>query len=236
MPPATVGKACCDRCRRSLCSCGADHAAGDGAAGGACRRDEARARPARISQLGPVGCVWLNDEGHSPPLQEERKQMKRAREAAKRRAEQLARTARVAAGGLHRCAPPPLAPYLAPLLPAPTPRADPCSLVRAQRGTTASCSTTLCSTRSTAPRTATSPRATFAGFSTPTARSGCGSGGARRLTLRPHSTGTEVDLDEDEDEDDDAARDDDALIDEEGRRVRRRRAAQPHADGGVSEL
>ena len=49
---------------------------------------------------------------------------------------------------------------------------------------------------------------------------------------------TEVDLDEDEDEDDDAARDDDALIDEEGRRVRRRRAAQPHADGGdgVSEL
>ena len=45
----------------------------------------------------PVGCVWLNDEGHSPPSQEERKQMKRAREAAKRRAEQLARTARVAA-------------------------------------------------------------------------------------------------------------------------------------------
>ena len=63
-----------------------------------------------------------------------------------------------------------------------------------------------------------------------------GSGGARRPTLRPHSTGTEVDLDEDEDEDEDAARHDDALIDEEGRRVRRRRAAQPHADGGVSEL
>ena len=103
------------------------HAAGDGAAGGACRRDEARARPARISQLGPVGCVWLNDEGHSPPLQEERKQMKRAREAAKRRAEQLARTARVAAADctgarrrpslhiwLHSCLPP--RPALTPAL------------------------------------------------------------------------------------------------------------------------
>ena len=60
----------------------------------------------------PVGCVWLNDEGDSPPSQEERKQMKRAREAAKRRAEQLARTTRVAAADPTRARRPPFSLFL----------------------------------------------------------------------------------------------------------------------------
>ena len=225
-------------CRRSLCSCGADPRGR--------RWSRGRRVPPRRSPGAPRADIPTGTRGVRVA---QRRGSLAAIAGGAQADEEGARGCQAAGGaagkdgasrcgGLHRCAPPPLAPYLAPLLPAPTPRADPCSLVRAQRGTTASCSTTLCSTRSTAPRTATSPRATFAGFSTPTARSGCGSGGARRPTLRPHSTGTEVDLDEDEDEDDDAARDDDALIDEEGRRVRRRRAAQPHADGGdgVSEL
>ena len=105
------------------------HAAGDGAAGGACRRDEARARPtlSDIPTGTPWGACWLNDDiaGGAQADEESTSGCQAAGGAA-------GKDGASRCGGPHRCAPSPLAPFLAPLLPAPAPRAEPYSLVRVQ--------------------------------------------------------------------------------------------------------